>query len=81
MSHLSARLLRDGSFSREQHRRRRVADAIKDYGDNFDVYRTYFHNFIDLVIVRETTAVRGAAAKKLSLSSSPSPSSAVRIGS
>jgi hypothetical protein len=62
------------SDEEQQRRRHNVAAAMKDYGENYEVYRKYFHNFIDLVIVRETSAVRGANSKKQVLSSSPSTS-------
>jgi hypothetical protein len=78
-------------LEKQQHgsgrHRRGVADAIRDYGENYDAYRKYFHSFIDLVIVRETSAVRGhqtnggsgATAKKKS-SSLSSPPVTFRLG-
>jgi hypothetical protein len=68
-----------GSDEEQQRRRHNVSAAMKDYGENYEVYRKYFHNFIDLVIVRETSAVRGANSKKQVLSSS-APSPSFRLG-
>jgi hypothetical protein len=88
-SYLAERLEKhhhDGTGDRgSASRHRRVADAIRDYGENYDAYRKYFHSFIDLVIVRETSAVRGhhdnaGAAAKKKPSSSPSPPATFRLG-